>query len=797
MAVADALQIGQAVPQQSVSREPPGRPIFAFAVLVILALLCGPILSNPIAENAPRAHEGSISFAQWGALNRSVELNGDWTFVWHGARKAPDERGTMKVPGKWSGTLFHGRVLPASGHATYELAIRDLPPGTYALYVPDVYAASRIWVDGTAVASRGIVGNSPEDTFYVWRSQTVPIFATGKPVHLAIEMAAFHHRDNGLQDAPQIGLTGAMDESSILNWLKELIFCLSLMLLAIYAFVVFIFRPSDRASLYFGLSSFFLLPCIAVFGQDNLIMVAAPWLSFQAMLAIEYMSGALAVIFWVAYANALFPDESPRVLYYPIEAVLCGFFLVLGYCFARGDTLGASHIVSYAIMWDGIAQAYMIAIIAVAVFRGRSGALIFLLGISAFAFPFVGSILVRGGVLGKEHVIGTEFMTVGILMLLYSHVVILAERWSTATRAAEEMTADLRRLIDVSSAITAEIHLETLLRKIVEATSKFLHADRSSLFLYNQKTGELTAFVAEGLETRQISFPATTGLAGHCFSTGEVINVEDAYKDPRFHRAVDTETGYRTKSVLSMPVVARDGRRIGVMQALNRRDAKAFDQADVARMSAFASQAAIAIDNATLFSAVASERSYNESILRSMSNGVITFDTEMHVAKMNAAGAAILELDSRDGGRCERAAAAHRKQRNALRRTRRRACRPATPPALGRRHSHRFGARDLGECDGRPAGGRRRSGHGSPGALRRHHRRKAYAGRHAPLHDAESRRPGAAAPGRTLVWHLLRGERALRRHPQLHDHGRSAHGARNRRHAERDFYRVGGRGGGR
>ena len=81
------------------------------------------------------------------------------------------------------------------------------------------------------------------------------------------------------------------------------------------------------------------------------------------------------------------------------------------------------------------------------------------------------------------------------------------------------------------------------------------------------------------------------------------------------------------------------------MQALNRRDAKGFEKADIARMSAFAAQAAIAIDNATLFSEVVSARNYNESILRSMSNGVITFDTDTRIAKINASAAAIFEID--------------------------------------------------------------------------------------------------------------------------------------------------------
>jgi adenylate cyclase len=66
-------------------------------------------------------------------------------------------------------------------------------------------------------------------------------------------------------------------------------------------------------------------------------------------------------------------------------------------------------------------------------------------------------------------------------------------------------------------------------------------------------------------------------------------------------KAIDAQTGYRTKSALSIPITTRDGRRLGVMQALNRLDGLPFDADDVVRMAAFGAQAAIALDNARLF----------------------------------------------------------------------------------------------------------------------------------------------------------------------------------------------------
>ncbi|MBK8768594.1 MAG: GAF domain-containing protein [Burkholderiaceae bacterium] len=62
---------------------------------------------------------------------------------------------------------------------------------------------------------------------------------------------------------------------------------------------------------------------------------------------------------------------------------------------------------------------------------------------------------------------------------------------------------------------------------------------------------------AGGIASEEIRFPAGAGIAGECFSSGRVINIADAYSDPRFNPEFDRQTGYRTHSMLCMPIVAR------------------------------------------------------------------------------------------------------------------------------------------------------------------------------------------------------------------------------------------------
>jgi adenylate cyclase len=197
-------------------------------------------------------------------------------------------------------------------------------------------------------------------------------------------------------------------------------------------------------------------------------------------------------------------------------------------------------------------------------------------------------------------------------------------------------------LLDVVSSITSEIKLDPLLEKILAAATQLLGADRGALFLYDAARNELWSRVAGGEGSGVIRFPAGVGIAGECFTTGNCINIDDAYRDPRFNQAVDKDTGYRTRNILCMPIATRGGNKVGVMEILNKKDG-AFTAGDQRRLEALCAQAAVSIENAQLFEDVSDSRNYNESILRSMSNGVVTLNAGNVVSKVNHSALRILQ----------------------------------------------------------------------------------------------------------------------------------------------------------
>ena len=178
---------------------------------------------------------------------------------------------------------------------------------------------------------------------------------------------------------------------------------------------------------------------------------------------------------------------------------------------------------------------------------------------------------------------------------------------TSASDPMQSLAAALRReqkkvslVQEVSRALSTVGDLDTLLRLIMEKVTVLMEADRSTLFLVTEDGRQLWSKVIQGSEVVEIRLDVGEGVAGWVAQTREIVNIPDAYADQRFQPAVDLRSGYRTRSILSVPMFGALGGLVGVLQVLNKADGP-FTTADEELMSALASQAAIAIENARLY----------------------------------------------------------------------------------------------------------------------------------------------------------------------------------------------------
>jgi phosphoserine phosphatase len=155
----------------------------------------------------------------------------------------------------------------------------------------------------------------------------------------------------------------------------------------------------------------------------------------------------------------------------------------------------------------------------------------------------------------------------------------------------------LEKILDITRSLAAPFDLPAMLARVIDAGREVLAADRGTVFLYDSAADELYVKSATGLESAR--FPADRGIAGECARTKRVVNVADAYADPRFNPEIDRKTGYRTRCLLTVPLVGFDDSLVGVLQLLNKVDG-VFTDADARIATALGAQCAVALQRARM-----------------------------------------------------------------------------------------------------------------------------------------------------------------------------------------------------
>jgi adenylate cyclase len=193
----------------------------------------------------------------------------------------------------------------------------------------------------------------------------------------------------------------------------------------------------------------------------------------------------------------------------------------------------------------------------------------------------------------------------------------MARKRGPKAETRSKQTATFSGLLDVMCSLAAERDFNRLLQKIMYRCSLVMEADRSTLFLVDEAKQQIWSKVAEGTGLSEIRVPLGAGIVGHVAKTGETVNIPDAYQDPRFNPDVDRRTGYHTRSILCMPMRNKEGKILGVLQVLNKRQG-IFTPGDEEMLEAFASGAAVTVQNAMLNEEIRKRMQTSEILLNVM-----------------------------------------------------------------------------------------------------------------------------------------------------------------------------------
>ena len=204
---------------------------------------------------------------------------------------------------------------------------------------------------------------------------------------------------------------------------------------------------------------------------------------------------------------------------------------------------------------------------------------------------------------------------------------------------------ELAALYDVSQAVGSSLDLTQVLNEVMDQIIRLTGAERSFLMLVDPDTGELEFRAARNVDRETIassSFEISRSIVSQVATSGQPVVTTNAQMDPRF-RAQESVIGYNLRSILCVPLRYR-GQVTGVVYADNRILTGLFSNRDRDLLAAFASQAAIAIENARLFESVSNAKVLMDNIFASITSGVITTDDEERIMRLNRAAEYILRV---------------------------------------------------------------------------------------------------------------------------------------------------------
>ncbi len=214
----------------------------------------------------------------------------------------------------------------------------------------------------------------------------------------------------------------------------------------------------------------------------------------------------------------------------------------------------------------------------------------------------------------------------------------------------DRTTKDFRqflKVIDLINNQSLELMLDELLETFTLKIGQILQAERTTIFVVDEDRQELWSKVAQGTgaDSLEIRLPLSHGIAGYVATTGEGLNIPDAYADARFSDATDKQTGYRTRNILCMPVMNSDRKVVAIAQLLNKIGDRPFSSEDEIRFARFAPSIGILLETCQSFYLAARNQKGVAALLEAISSMEQSLNLTITLQSVMAAARQLMQAD--------------------------------------------------------------------------------------------------------------------------------------------------------
>jgi hypothetical protein len=378
-----------------------------------------------------------------------ISLAGKWEFYWNTLltphdfkQKPPTEKHFVKVPNSWTGvTDGKSQNYPAYGYATYRLQLHLPAEEKWGLYIPKIWSATKIWINGILVLERGKIAIDYQnyENQIVEKLIALPI----QNVELVIQVANHDMFIAGLVQPFWVGAYEKLYQQQETNNSFTLMWLGCLVLMAFYHFILYLYRRKNISVLYFGLACALIALRMLVFGEHyfyEYLKESTHILTFFWQSKIYYLSSFLLVPVALAYIRHLYPQDT-RDIVVKICAGTLGIFCIF---IALTPPRIANLMLTVGEILTVVFQLYLVYVLALATIRKREDAPLQMLGILCMIFASINDTLH-----GEEiELVGSiELTPIVFAVFLIMQFFIIARRFSAAFNAVEDLSQNLEKKV--------------------------------------------------------------------------------------------------------------------------------------------------------------------------------------------------------------------------------------------------------------------------------------------------------------------------------------------------------------
>jgi PAS domain S-box-containing protein len=197
-------------------------------------------------------------------------------------------------------------------------------------------------------------------------------------------------------------------------------------------------------------------------------------------------------------------------------------------------------------------------------------------------------------------------------------------------------------LLSFLETLFSDTDIENVIKNIIYHTKDVVNADRTTLFIYNEEENILESIVATGEDIIKIKLPVNSqSIAGYTFLKDKIVNIKDVYDENelknidtqlKHDKTLDKKTGYRTKSILAIPV-KKGNKKLGVLELINKEPF--FTKEDEKKLKKISKFIAIALENALHVYKLMQKQEEEKSIIENIAEAIAITDVNLKILDVN------------------------------------------------------------------------------------------------------------------------------------------------------------------